>query len=429
MRKSLQNQYLVTGAGVNRNILAITSYNCKSFGDDKLNVIRKLMKYSTFVLLQEHWQYERQFIEKVNANILNVDCIVSSPMDENIPRVGRGKGGVAILWNNNFNGKIKKIQCNSKRLCAIEVTLENLKFILVNVYMPTDPGLGNYDILDFKEVLNEITIILLNAGTDNFILGGDWNSDISRDTVQSKAFLSFIREQSLSLCLNNNIANVPFTFHNDNSRSILDHFVVNRELFTSMLKYESLFLVDDFSDHTPLKLDLSVNVYYNEKVSRTHISSTAWHKCSNVLKQEYVDLLDNLLLQINIQHEAITCDAVNCTQHNDFINNMYCDIIKFCSVADDILPKTKSNVNKNDPVAGWNDYVSDHRKNALFWHQYWLDQGRPPQGLIALIRRRTRAKYHYAVRFVNKEKNRIISAKMAEAIANNKDRDLWQETK
>ena len=83
------------------------------------------MKDSTFVLLQEHWQYEGQFIEKANANILNVYCIVSSPMNENIPRVGRGKGGVAILWNTNFNGKIKKIQCNSKRLCAIEVTLEN----------------------------------------------------------------------------------------------------------------------------------------------------------------------------------------------------------------------------------------------------------------------------------------------------------------
>ena len=145
--------------------------------------------------------------------------------------------------------------------------------------MPTDPRLGDYDILEYKEGLNEIIIFLLNADTGNFIIGGDWNSDISRDTVQCKTFLSFIREQSLSLCLNNNISNVPYTFHNENSRSTLDHFVVNNELFTSMSKYESLFLVDDFSDHTPLKLDLSVYVNYNDKVPRTNISSTAWHKC------------------------------------------------------------------------------------------------------------------------------------------------------
>ena len=63
-----------------------------------LNIIRKLVKDSTFVLIQEHWMYEKQFIEKVNDNLPNVDCIVSSPMDENLPRVGGGKGGVAILW-------------------------------------------------------------------------------------------------------------------------------------------------------------------------------------------------------------------------------------------------------------------------------------------------------------------------------------------
>ena len=88
----------VTGAGVEKNMLTLASYNCKSFGDDKLNIVRKLVNNSTFVLLQEHWQYEKQFIEKVNGNLLNVNCIVSSPMDENVPRVGRGKGGVAILW-------------------------------------------------------------------------------------------------------------------------------------------------------------------------------------------------------------------------------------------------------------------------------------------------------------------------------------------
>ena len=196
-----------------------------------------------------------------------------------------------------------------------------------------------------------------------------------------------------------------------------------------MSKYESLFLVDDFSDHIPLKLELSVNVHYNDVVSRAHISSTAWHKCSKTHKQEYVNNLENLLLQINIHHDAIRCNIVNCTHHNDYINSLYSDIIKFCSSADDLLPKTNTNFKKTDIVAGWNDYVSDHRKNALFWHQYWLDQGRPSQGQIALIRRRTRAKYHYAVRFVNKEKNRIRSDKMAEAIANNKDRDLWQEVK
>ena len=77
------------------------------------------MNDSTFVLLQEHWQYEKQFIEKVHGNLPNVSCIAASPMNVNIQKVGRGQGGVAILWKNNFNGTIKKIKCTSNRICAV----------------------------------------------------------------------------------------------------------------------------------------------------------------------------------------------------------------------------------------------------------------------------------------------------------------------
>ena len=148
---------------------------------------------------------------------------------------------------------------------------------------------------------------------------------ITRDTVQSKTFSSFVEDQSLYLCLNHNYAKVPYTYHNENSRSTLDHFILSNNLFTSISKYESLFLVEDFSDHVPLRLELSVNVNYNDVVSRTHISSTAWHKCTINHKQDYVNKLENLLLQINIQHEAIACNVANCTKHKDFINSLYCD--------------------------------------------------------------------------------------------------------
>ena len=75
-----------------------------------------------------------------------------------------------------------------------------------------------------------------------------------------------------------------------------------------------------------------------------------------------------------------------------------------------VLPKTSTNNNTqpNTIVAGWNEYVREHKDEALYRHQIWLDNGRPSQGEIAFNRRRTRAKYNYAIRFVNKEKNRII---------------------
>ena len=147
-------------------------------------------------------------------------------------------------------------------------------------------------------------------------------------------------------------------------------------------------------------------------------------------KQEFVNTLDRLLLQINIQQDAITCNTVNCNRHNDCISKLYNEIIFFCSEADKVLPKTSNNTrNNNDIVAGWNEFVKEHKKESLYRHQIWLDNGKPLQGEIAFNRRRARAKYHYAINFVNKEKNRIRSNRMAEAIANNHHRNLWKEAK
>ena len=411
------------------NTMSLTSYNCKSLGEDKYKIVSNLIDNSTFVLLQEHWQYEKKFIEKVKGFKPNIECVVSSPMNENITQLGRNKGGVAIIWKSNIECNIKIIKCISKRLCAIKVIVDEFKFILFNVYMPTDPGNGNYDIAEYKEVLQEISVILLNSDTQVCILGGDWNSDISRNNVQTNTFLSFIEEESFSLCLNFEDARVPYTFHNDNSNSTIDHFLVTKNLTQYITRYESLFSVDDFSDHVPLKLELNVNINYFKEIPKSFVKSTAWQKCSMGQKQEFVNTVDRLLLQINIQQGAITCNTVNCNMHNDCIRKLYSDIIHFCSEGDKVLPKTSTNTRKNDIVAGWNEYVKEHKAEAFKHHQIWLDKGRPPQGEYAFNRRSARAKYHYAIRFVNNEKSRIRSNRMAEAIANNHNRNLWMEAK
>ena len=43
--------------------------------------------------------------------------------------------------------------------------------------------------------------------------------------------------------------------------------------------------------------------------------------------------------------------------------------------------------------------------------------------------RRTRAQYHHAVKYAQKEINNIRNARLAEAISRNKNRDLWKEVK
>ena len=61
-------------------------------------------------------------------------------------------------------------------------------------------------------------------------------------------------------------------------------------------------------------------------------------------------------------------------------------------------------------VPGWMEFVHEARSKSLFWHNIWIDCGRPRTGVIADIMRRTRAAYHYAIRFVRKMKNKLLSS-------------------
>ena len=107
----------------------------------------------------------------------------------------------------------------------------------------------------------------------------------------------------------------------------------------------------------PLKLELNININHFKEIPRSFTQSTAWEKCSLDHKKEFVNVLNRLLLQINIQHEAITCKTVNCNKHNDSIKELYNDIIYFCSEADKVLPKLSASTVKNNVVAGWNEYI------------------------------------------------------------------------
>ena len=49
--------------------------------------------------------------------------------------------------------------------------------------------------------------------------------------------------------------------------------------------------------------------------------------------------------------------------------------------------------------------MQEYADKAKFWHYIWKEDGRKRQGIIADIRRRTRAQYHYAIKSVKKATN------------------------
>ena len=88
-----------------------------------------------------------------------------------------------------------------------------------------------------------------------------------------------------------------------------------------------------------------------------------------------------------------------------------------------LLKKNRKN------LTGWNEFVSPEKEKALFWRSIWINNGSPRQGYVADIMRRTRAKYHYAIRRIRNNSQLIKKRVMARAVAQKCSRQLWTEVR
>ena len=130
----------------NKKKLKFGSYNCKHFGVDKYVIMQTLLVACDFLLIQEHCMYNTQFIQRLNSFSPNSVCVVSSSMDESVPLIGRPYWGFSIIWSSNIIiCKVDTIECISKRLCAVKVTVYGIEFVLFNTYMPCVKGYANHD--------------------------------------------------------------------------------------------------------------------------------------------------------------------------------------------------------------------------------------------------------------------------------------------
>ena len=76
-------------------------------------------------------------------------------------------------------------------------------------------------------------------------------------------------------------------------------------------------------------------------------------------------------------------------------------------------------------IPGWNNLATQEREQSLFWHWIWCEAGRPYNGDIYNIMKRTRHTYHYTVRRLKKSKTQAIRLKLASSFNNGSN--FWHE--
>ena len=255
-------------------------------------------------------------------------------------------------------------------------------------------------------------------------MGGDLNCDITRDVPQTHALLEFVERENFYLALKNSNSSVT---HTHESLSTIDHFMVTPNLSDFITKYETLETVNNFSDHIPIIMHMNIDIEYLQTTKRSISPSISWTQCTKEEISKYQGGIDEQLDKIELDFEVFACRDTKCGIHTEQIRIWYNTIVNILLDSSKTSLPITGNKQKPKTIPGWNEYVKPKLETSLFWHNIWKDCGRPRQGNVADIMRRTRAQYHHSVKYSKREYNNIRNVRMAEAISCNNNRDLWKE--
>ena len=150
--------------------LTLCSYNVHGYNVTKKDYISHLLETSSFLFLQEHW-------------LNNAQLNTFSAIDSSVLLRGRPHGRVLIMFPNTYGSKVIIVQTVSKRLCAIQLKLDNLSILIFCIYLPCDTN--DHNVLEeHQSVLSEISLLCFKYNIDNICITGDLNTDFARQNSQ-----------------------------------------------------------------------------------------------------------------------------------------------------------------------------------------------------------------------------------------------------
>ena len=226
--------------------LCITSYNSTGTGLGTLEYMETLLLFSDILCVQEHFLLDSKDRKHSNTTKLrnkfkNHDMfIVPASKGNNQVSRGRGKGGLATIWNKSLTKYVKKIKCENYRIQATEFNLPQGPIVLINTYFPCDPRTSNFDDTELMTTLTTIQNIITQAGPAIIWLAGDLNCHFNRNTRFTNLVESFFLDLGLSFLWENledlNISDgVDYTYMNSQNGiehfSTIDHFACPRKAF------------------------------------------------------------------------------------------------------------------------------------------------------------------------------------------------------
>ena len=201
-------------------------------------------------------------------------------------------------------------------------------------------------------------------------------------------------------------------------------------IFDGIIRNHVIYDGDNPSNHNLLFLavtSLSNMSYIRSRNSnQTNREVCSWHKAKPTDIELYKHCIDTKLDSIAcFYNDVVYCTDIHCCfpSHKRQINEMYSILINLCILSSaQTIPRGRP---ADKAIPGWNEQVKSYRERSLFWHWIWLEAGKPMNGYVYNIMKRTRHQYHYAIRCAKRNNTEIIRTKLADNMSNSKD--FWKE--
>jgi hypothetical protein len=255
------------------------------------------------------------------------------------------------------------------------------------------------------------------------IVGGDFNVDLSRAWVHTAMMDSFCSNIDLHYALRHDKCQIDYSYSFNSCRfSVLDHFLLSGTLFDESIDNVSVqHSIDNLSDHEPIILQLGLRISCVGFQKKVYTPRVSWVKASEANIQDYSDSLSRNLRRIEIPTDALLCTDTRCMDpHHLQCRNKYAtDLTDSCLLAAEAAIPRSCMRQSSGRIPGWSEFVQPTRDKSRFWHNLWLECGRPKTGAVADCMRRTRAAYHCVIRKVKRDDERLINERIADSMLNN----------
>ena len=277
--------------------LSFCSSNCQGLGSGASGKRRDVMKYLKNKKLDIYFLQDTHFepsLETIIRSEWGYDCWFNSYCSRS--------RGVAILFNNTFEFKVKDVmKDDSGNYIIMHVVIDLKDYIFVNIYAPNR---------DDPQFFINIQNILQRLNIDNIILGGDWNMLIN-SKQDGKNYKNInnpkAREIVNDIILQFNLIDIwrdqhhdtnQFTWHKKLNNKIiqqgrLDFFLISSTLHKNVTKTS---IIPGYrSDHSFITLDLN-------KMPNVR-SKTFWKFNDNLLKdKKYINQVHDTILRLKQQY-------------------------------------------------------------------------------------------------------------------------------